>query len=77
MKNVVRYCWILPDFSFSGSWSEIVHNRIMDEYTINSAKKKGYRIMKYMIVEGEDFELPTQSHLALTKKGNIKKKGWV
>ena len=41
---------------------------------LKTAKEKGWRIMKYFIEVGEDFEFPTQSHLAHTANGNIKRK---
>jgi hypothetical protein len=64
----------MPDHTFSASWSEVQHARLFTDYSEKVAKEKGWRIMKYMIIVGEDFEFPNQSHLAHTAKGNIKVK---
>lgn len=74
MQNPIRYCWMMPDFTFSSSWSQEEHDRIIDPYMLRVAKEKGWRIMKYVIDHGNDFELPNQSFLAQNNKGNFKRK---
>lgn len=74
MKNQIRYCWLDPNLTFSSSWSEAQHDRLFTQKDLDAAAKKGWRIVKYQIVVGQDFEFPNQSHLALTSGGNIKLK---
>lgn len=71
-KNQVRYCWIQPDHTFSSSWDQATHERIIDEYMLKVASEKGWRIMKYWIEHGEDFEFPNESFLAHKANGDIK-----
>ena len=74
MTNQTQYCWIMPDHTFSDSWSQEQHERFIDPYMIKVAKEKGWRIMKYVIEVGENFSFPNQSHLAHTVQGNIKRR---
>lgn len=73
-KNPLRYCWIMPDLTFSGSWSQEEHERFFNDYMLKVAREKGWRIMKYFVELGEDFEFPNQSFLAHTANANIKRR---
>jgi len=68
---MIRYCYIKPDLSFSGSWSEKDHKQFFTKELEELVTKGGYRVMKYEVVLGKDFEFPYESTLISTPKQDV------
>ena len=60
----VRYCWLTPELDFSASWDEKEHKEFFNRDRITKlANEKGWRLIKYEVLVGEDFEFPYKAKL--------------
>lgn len=59
----VRYCWLTPELDFSLSWSEEDHEKFFDKDMQEKANKENWRLIKYEVLTGQDFEFPYGARL--------------
>lgn len=69
-KTKIRYCYLKPDLSFSDSWDEESHKRDFTGLDLEGYMKSkdgdGWRLIKFEVVIGDDFEF--QDNMVLNTK---------